>query len=101
MTAIILSLGLTLHATFVTGYVTSGITASGAHTAPGVAACAPWVSFGTRIWIDGIGVVDCEDRYGAGLSERIDVFVRTTKETYELTGYRDYAVLITGTYNEG
>jgi 3D (Asp-Asp-Asp) domain-containing protein len=59
--------------TTVTAYCATGNpTASGKTPRPGMAAGNDW-PFGTRLHVDGIGVVTIEDRYGSGT--QLDLFM--------------------------
>ena len=78
---------------FCTGYVEVGPTASGVISGPGVAACPPDVRMGTRLVIEGVGEVQCLDRYASWLSPRVDVWVPTVPEAYHLTGQHAVRVL--------
>lgn len=78
---------------FVTGYAQAGVTASGVHTHAGTAACPPDVAFGTRLAIEGIGQVVCEDAYAPWLSPRVDVYFPTVAECYAITGPHAVRVL--------
>jgi len=53
-----------------------------------IAACPPGIAFGTRIEIEGIGVVTCQDRGGAIKNKRLDVWAGIGEEALlNLTKY--------------
>lgn len=53
-----------------------GVTASGARVTSGrTIACPPSLPFGTRVSIEGVGERTCEDRGGAIVEGRLDVYM--------------------------
>ncbi len=80
---------------YVTGYALPGRTASGAPVGPGVAACPRWMEFGTRLQLSGKVelAVTCLDRYAGWLTDRVDVWVRFSREAFAITGMYRYSVL--------
>ena len=60
-----------------------GITASGLKVEEKrTLACPPAYPFGTKIAIDGVGVLRCEDRGGAIKGNHFDIYVETKKEAF-------------------
>jgi 3D (Asp-Asp-Asp) domain-containing protein len=53
----------------------AGLTASGAYTAPGVAACGPSFPFGMVFYVPGHGAVICLDRGGAITDKHLDLYM--------------------------
>ncbi len=51
-----------------------GLTSRGTLARYGVCAADPAVPFGTRLWVEGYGVVVVEDRGGAIRGERLDLW---------------------------
>lgn len=80
--------GAAMPTILVTGYSLPGRTASGEAVGVGVAACPPWMAFGTLVHLSGKVELDvhCADRYAYWLSPRIDVWTRYSREAYGLTG---------------
>ncbi|WP_197197250.1 3D domain-containing protein [Bacillus altitudinis] len=73
-----------------------GVTASGARTKTGhTIACPPSMSFGTRLYIEGIGVRTCEDRGGAITEGHIDLYVAGVGEAQAFGRQRLKAEIIT------
>ncbi|WP_416232502.1 3D domain-containing protein [Bacillus altitudinis] len=73
-----------------------GITASGARTKTGhTIACPPSMAFGTRLYIEGIGVRTCEDRGGAITEGHIDLYVAGVSEAKVFGRQRLEAEIIT------
>lgn len=65
------------------GSYSGGPTASGTMPQPGrTCACGDNISFGTQLYIDGLGTYTCEDR-GVG-NECIDIFVDSHEEALNL-----------------
>ena len=54
-----------------------GITASGKRAAVGMCAADPSIPFGTRLHVDGLGVVTVEDRGGKIRGKRLDIYCET------------------------
>ena len=74
---------------FVTGYVLTGLTASGTYTHPGTCAVDPRViPLGSYFYVSGIGTCHAEDTGGAILGYRVDVWVPTVAQAYAITGWR-------------
>jgi 3D (Asp-Asp-Asp) domain-containing protein len=74
---------------FVTGYVLTGLTATGTYTHPGTCAVDPRViPLGSYFTISGIGLCHAEDTGGAILGYRVDVWVPTVAQAYAITGWR-------------
>lgn len=73
---------------------TPHITASGAVTRRGIVACPSWLTFGTRVEIEG-SIYECQDRmagrYQTG--NYFDVWVESKHEAYEW-GRRNLAVTL-------
>lgn len=88
---------ISIGVTFVTGYSIYGYTASGTYTHDGTAACPPEYAFGTKIHLEGKGMVldvVCEDLYDyRTLSRRFDIWVPRTRMAYALTGDWVYFVV--------
>lgn len=60
-----------------------GITASGLKvTEKRTLACPPAYPFGTKISIEGVGELRCEDRGGAIKGNHFDIYVQTKKEAF-------------------
>lgn len=60
-----------------------GITSSGLKVAEKrTLACPPSYPFGTKIKIDGVGVLRCEDRGGAIKGNHFDIYVETKKDAF-------------------
>jgi 3D (Asp-Asp-Asp) domain-containing protein len=57
-----------------------GITASGAHTAPGIAACGPSWAFGTLFILPDGTTLICRDRGGAVTDRHLDRWMTTKEE---------------------
>lgn len=73
---------------WVTGYVLTGLTATGTYTHPGTCAVDPRViPLGSYFYISGIGECHAEDTGGAVIGYHIDVWVPSTSEAYGITGY--------------
>jgi len=70
------------YSSWVTGYVDRGLMADGNYVYEGAAACPYWIPFGTKIDIENIGVLTCEDRG----PNWFDVWRPTVQECYQLTG---------------
>lgn len=71
-----------------------GITASGAYATVGrTIAASREFPFGTKLYIDGIGVRVVEDRGGAIGGGRIDVLCNNHSECYAITGYYDVYII--------
>ncbi len=75
-------------------YIT-GYTATGNRTATGtvphwgtVAVDSSVIPLGSKVYIQGLGVFHAEDTGGAVDGNHVDVFVNSTTEAYQLTGYR-------------
>lgn len=65
----------------ITAYTWTGNrTASGAWPRPGMAACPRRFQFGSRLHVEGVGVVTCTDRGGAIRGNRLDLFVASRSE---------------------
>lgn len=82
---------------YVTGYTCPPYcdpTAVGLPVGPGSAACPPWWAFGTKISIQGVGVVTCTDLYDPDLGEHIDVFEPDDESCYEITGWHPYTPVL-------
>jgi 3D (Asp-Asp-Asp) domain-containing protein len=60
----------------------SGITASGKRVAKGMCATGPNIPFGTKIYIEGYGIVIAEDRGGMIHERAIDIYMTTKKEAF-------------------
>jgi len=62
-----------------------GITASGIKVAESrTLACPPSYPFGTKIAIEGVGVLRCEDRGGAIKGNHFDIYMETKDEAFAL-----------------
>jgi 3D (Asp-Asp-Asp) domain-containing protein len=60
-----------------------GITASGVKVKEKITlACPPAYPFGTKIKIEGVGTLVCEDRGGAIKGNHFDIYVETKKEAF-------------------
>ena len=60
-----------------------GITASGLKVKENrTLACPPAFPFGTKIQIEGVGTLVCEDRGGAIKGNHFDIYVETKKEAF-------------------
>lgn len=71
-----------------------GVTASGTQATVGrTCAAAANLSFGTRLWIEGIGERVVEDRGGGVKGNHIDVLVEDHAAAYAITGYYQVWVL--------
>lgn len=67
------------------GDVAYGVTASGATVKEGrTVACPKNLPFGTVVEIEGFGKRVCEDRGGAIVGNKLDVYVSTEKQAYSL-----------------
>jgi 3D (Asp-Asp-Asp) domain-containing protein len=78
---------------WVTGYTCPPYcapTADGTPVGPGSAACPPNWAFGTRVLIEGVGLVTCNDLYEDDLSTRIDVFEPDDDACYQITGWHAF-----------
>ena len=65
----------------ITAYTHSGRpTASGLWPAPGMAACPPELELGTRVRLEGRGILICRDRGGAIRGRRLDLFLESREE---------------------
>jgi 3D (Asp-Asp-Asp) domain-containing protein len=61
-----------------------GITASGVKVKENrTLACPPRFPFGTKITIEGVGTLTCEDRGGAIKGNKFDIYMETKKEAFE------------------
>ena len=60
-----------------------GLTASGAITQKGVCACSPDLPFGTMLFVDGVGWLQCLDRGGLVIRGFVDVWVESEDEAWE------------------
>lgn len=60
-----------------------GITASGKKVRPGMLAAGRNLPFGTKLYIEGYGIVVVEDRGGAIHERAIDIYMETKKEAFE------------------
>jgi 3D (Asp-Asp-Asp) domain-containing protein len=83
-------------AIWVTGYTCPPYcdpTADGTPVGPGSAACPPWWLFGTRVNIEGIGTVTCNDLYDPTLGPRIDVFEPDDDACYQITGWHYFTAV--------
>jgi len=60
-----------------------GITASGRPVRPGYVAMSRSIPFGTRVWIEGMGMYEVQDRGGAIEDGKIDIYVETKDEAFE------------------
>ena len=73
---------------------TDGITASGTIAVPGrTIAASSDISFGTVLYIEGIGERIVEDRGGAIDGNRIDVLCNNHEECYSITGWYDVYIV--------
>ena len=75
-------------------YIT-GYTATGNRTATGtiphwgtVAVDSSVIPLGSTVYIQGLGVFHAEDTGGAVVGNRVDVFVNSAADAYQLTGWR-------------
>jgi 3D (Asp-Asp-Asp) domain-containing protein len=60
-----------------------GITSSGVKVqAKRTLACPPEYPFGAKIEIDGVGVLQCEDRGGAIKGNHFDIYMETKSEAF-------------------
>ena len=60
-----------------------GITASGLKVKESrTLACPPQYPFGTKVKIEGIGILICEDRGGAIKGNKFDIYMETKKEAF-------------------
>lgn len=81
---------------WVTGYVLTGLTATGTYTHPGTCAVDPRViPLGSYFYISGIGGCHAEDTGGAVIGYHVDVWVGSVSEAYAITGWH------TVTWGEG
>ncbi len=73
---------------WVTGYVLTGLTATGTYTHPGTCAVDPRViPLGTYFYISGIGECHAEDTGGAVIGYHVDVWVASVSQAYAITGW--------------
>ena len=71
-----------------------GITASGVKATVGRTIAAPSnLSFGTKLYIDGIGERVVEDRGGSISGQRLDLLCNNHSECYAVTGYYDVYII--------
>ena len=74
------------------------LTASGNPLIPGLTiAAGPGIPFGTRVWIESIGIREVHDRGGMITDSHIDVAVWTRKEAFEI-GRSNRRVIILNNY---
>ncbi|WP_345806631.1 3D domain-containing protein [Bacillus pumilus] len=67
-----------------TGDPDYGITASGVTTKQGITiACPPYMKFGTKLYIEDVGLRVCQDRGGDIKGNRLDVFIDNLKKARE------------------
>ncbi len=72
-----------------------GITASGAPVVPGITCAAPAdLSFGTVLYIEGVGVRIVQDRGGAVTGSHLDIATGTHAEALQWAGYGTHRVYI-------
>ena len=89
---------------WVTGYTCPPYcapTADGTPVGPGSAACPPQWAFGTRVLIEGVGMVTCNDIYADYLTTRIDVFEPDDNACYAITGYHAFLSVPPTGYQSG
>jgi 3D (Asp-Asp-Asp) domain-containing protein len=75
---------------WITGYTWTGSrTRTGTVPHWGTVAVDPNViPLGSTVYVQGLGVFKAEDTGGYIVGDRVDVFVGTAAEAYQLTGYR-------------
>ncbi|NOL36773.1 hypothetical protein FJP00_10045 [Bacillus safensis] len=67
-----------------TGDLDYGITASGVTTKQGITiACPPYMEFGTKLYIEDVGLRVCQDRGGDIKGNRLDVFIENLQKARE------------------
>ncbi|MEM5028966.1 3D domain-containing protein [Priestia sp. WB3] len=66
------------------GHADYGTTASGVTTKQGITiACPPYMKFGTKLYIEDVGLRVCQDRGGDIKGNRLDVFIDNLKKARE------------------
>ncbi|WP_144533941.1 3D domain-containing protein [Bacillus pumilus] len=66
------------------GHSEYGTTASGVTTKQGITiACPPYMKFGTKLYIEDVGLRVCQDRGGDIKGNRLDVFIENLKKARE------------------
>nr|WP_142352279.1 3D domain-containing protein [Bacillus pumilus] len=66
------------------GHADYGTTASGVSTKQGITiACPPYMAFGTKLYIESVGIRVCQDRGGDIKGNRLDLFINNVSKARE------------------